>query len=110
MSYIILRGCCCSVIVLNVHAQIGDKIDVKESCNKRLEYVLDKVLKYHMNIFVKSFHCQSKQGRHFQTSNRNESLNKMSNDNGVRVVSFAGPKILMVRTTMLPQPNICKYT
>jgi hypothetical protein len=43
MSYIILRGRWCQVIVLNVHAPTEDKADdVKGSFYKELERVFDK--------------------------------------------------------------------
>jgi hypothetical protein len=35
MPYIMLRGCCCDIIVLNVHAPTEDKInDIKDSFYK----------------------------------------------------------------------------
>jgi len=40
----------------------------------------------------------------------NESLHQDSKDNGVRIVNFATSKILVVKTTILPHPNIHKYT
>jgi hypothetical protein len=46
MSCIILRGCLCLIIVLNVQASTEDKIDdVKGSFYKKLESVFDKFLK-----------------------------------------------------------------
>jgi hypothetical protein len=47
MSYIILRGRWCQVIVLNVHAPTEDKTDdVKDSFYEELERVFDKFPKY----------------------------------------------------------------
>jgi hypothetical protein len=38
MSYIILRGCCCHIIVLNVHDPTEDKTDdVKDSFYEELD-------------------------------------------------------------------------
>jgi hypothetical protein len=43
MSYVILRGRWCNIIVLNVHATTEDKIDdIKESFYEELEQVFDK--------------------------------------------------------------------
>jgi hypothetical protein len=43
MSFIILRGSWCHIIVLNVHAPKGDKTDdVKDSFYEELERVFDK--------------------------------------------------------------------
>jgi len=42
MSYIILRGPCCNIIVLNVHAPSEEKSnDSKDSLYKELEQVFD---------------------------------------------------------------------
>jgi hypothetical protein len=40
----------------------------------------------------------------------NESLHKISNDNGVRVVNFATSKNLIVKSTIFPHHNIYKFT
>jgi hypothetical protein len=42
MSYILLRGHWCNIIVLNVHAQTEDTIDIKDRFCEELEQVLDK--------------------------------------------------------------------
>jgi hypothetical protein len=47
MSYTILRGRWCHIIVLNVHAQANDKADdVKDNFYEELERVFDKFPKY----------------------------------------------------------------
>jgi hypothetical protein len=52
MSYIILRGRWCHIIVLNVHAPTEDKTDdVKDSFYKQLERVFNKFPKYYMKNF-----------------------------------------------------------
>jgi hypothetical protein len=51
MPYIILRGCWCDIIVLNVHAPTGDKTDdIKDRFYEELEYVFNKFLKYYMEM------------------------------------------------------------
>jgi hypothetical protein len=55
MSYIILRGRWCHIIVLNVHAPTEDKTDVKGSFYEDLEHVFDKFPKYYMNILLGDF-------------------------------------------------------
>jgi hypothetical protein len=53
MSYIILRGRWCHIIVLNVHAPTEDKTDdLKDSFYEELERVFDKFLKYHLKILL----------------------------------------------------------
>jgi hypothetical protein len=53
MSYIILRGGWCDIIISNVHAPTQDEIDdVKDRLYEELERVFDKFPKYHMKISV----------------------------------------------------------
>jgi hypothetical protein len=59
MSYIILRGHWCPIIVLNVHAPTEDKTDdVKDSIYEELERMFDKFLKYHMKILLGDFNAK----------------------------------------------------
>jgi exonuclease III len=61
MSYMIPRGRWCNIIVPNVHAPTEDKIDdIKDRFYEELEQVFDKFPKYHMKIFVRRFHGQSR--------------------------------------------------
>jgi hypothetical protein len=46
----------------------------------------------------------------FKTTIGNESLHQDSNDNGVKIVNFATSQNLVVKSTMLPHLNMCKYT
>jgi hypothetical protein len=53
MSYIILRGRWCDIIVTKVHAQTGDKInDIKDRFYEELEHVFDKFPKIEKPPFV----------------------------------------------------------
>jgi exonuclease III len=62
MSYIILRGLWCHILVLNVHAATEDNNDdVKGSFYEELERVFDKFPKYHMKILLGDFN--TKEGR-----------------------------------------------
>jgi hypothetical protein len=59
MSYIIIRGRWCHIIVLNVHAPTEDKTDdVKDSFYEELESVFDKFPKYHLKILLRHFNAQ----------------------------------------------------
>jgi ribosomal protein S17 len=46
----------------------------------------------------------------FKPTTGNESLQRDSNDNGVRIVNFAKSKNLVVKCTMFPHRKIHKYT
>jgi exonuclease III len=98
MSYIILRGCWCDIIVLNVHASTEDKIDdVKGSFYEELEHVFYKFLKCHMKILLGGFNAKVDREDVSKPKLEKKSLNEISNDNGVRVVNFATSKNLLVK-------------
>jgi hypothetical protein len=59
LSYIILKGRGCHIIVLNVHASTKDKTDdVKGSFYEELERLFDKFPKYHMKILLGDFNAK----------------------------------------------------
>jgi hypothetical protein len=106
MSYIILRGRWCHIIVLNVHVPTEDKTDdVKDSFYVELERVFDEFPKYHMKILLEDFREAI-----FKPIIGNESLHDISNDNGVRLVNLATSKNLRVKSTMFQHHNIHTYT
>jgi exonuclease III len=60
MSYIILRGCRCHII-LNAHAPTEDKrqkTKVKDNFYEELERVFDKFPKYHTKILLGDFNAK----------------------------------------------------
>jgi hypothetical protein len=59
MSYMIVRGRLCHIIVLNVHAPTEDNTDdVKDSFYEELERVFDNFPKYHMKILLGDFNAK----------------------------------------------------
>jgi hypothetical protein len=59
ISYTILRGGWCNVIILNVHALTEDKTDdTKDSFYEELERIFDKFPKYHMKTFLGDFNAK----------------------------------------------------
>jgi exonuclease III len=90
MSYIILRGRWCHIIVLNVQAPKDDKIDdVKDSFYEEFESVFHKFPNYHMKILLGDLNVKAVREDILKPSIGNESLHEISNYNGVRVVNFA---------------------
>jgi hypothetical protein len=70
MSYIILRGHWCDIIVLNVHAPTQDKIDdMEDSFYEVLEHVFGKFPKYHTKIWLGDFNTNIGREDSFQTKN-----------------------------------------
>jgi hypothetical protein len=58
MSYIVLRGHWCHIIVLNVNDPTEDKTDdVKDSFYEELERVFDKFPKYHIKMLLGDFNA-----------------------------------------------------
>jgi endonuclease/exonuclease/phosphatase family metal-dependent hydrolase len=100
-----------SIIVLNVHAPTEDKIDdVKDGFFEELERVFEKFPKYHMKILLGNSNAKVGREDVFKSTIGNESLHKISNDNGVRLVNFATFKNLRIKSMMCPHRNIHKYT
>jgi hypothetical protein len=58
MSYIILRGHWCNVIVLNGHVACEGKSDVKDKLYEELGRVLDKFPRHDMNISLDDFNAK----------------------------------------------------
>jgi hypothetical protein len=59
-----------------------------------------------MKIFLRDFSAKVGRDNIFKPTIRNESLHKISNENGVRVVYFATSKNLIVKEIkMFPHPN-----
>jgi exonuclease III len=84
MSYIMLRGRWCHIIVLNVHTPTEDKTDdVKDSFYEELECAFDKFLKYHTKILLGDFNVKVGKKDIFKPTIGNESLHEISTDNGV---------------------------
>jgi hypothetical protein len=111
MSYIILRGRWCHIIVLNVPAPTEDKADdVKYSFYEELESMFDKFPKYHTKILLGDFNAKLCKEDIFKPTIGNESLHETSNGNGVRLVNLATSKNLRVKSTMFSHHNIHKYT
>ena len=104
ISYIVLRGCWCNIIVLNVHAPSEEKSDSsKDSFYEELEQVLDHFPKYDMKILLGDFNAKVGRENIFKPTIGNESLHQDSNDNGVRIVNFAMSQNLVVKSMMFPQ-------
>jgi len=111
VSYIVLRGRWCNVIVLNVHAPSEEKSNgSKDSFCEELEQVFDNFLKYHMKILLGDFNVKVGRENIFKPTIGNESLHQDSNDNGIRIVNFTTSKNLVVKNAMFPHRNIHKYS
>jgi hypothetical protein len=94
-----------------VLAPTEDKCDdTKDSIYEELEGVFNQFPKYHMKILLEDFNAKVGREDIFKPTIGNGSLHETSNDSGVRVVNFATPKNLVVKSTMFPHRKIHKYT
>ena len=110
MSYIVLRGRLCNIIVLIVHAPSEEKSDSSnDSFYEELEQVFDHFPKFDMKILLADFNAEVERENIFKPTIGNESLHQDSNDNGVRIVNFATSKNL-VKSTMFPHRDIHRHT
>jgi exonuclease III len=84
--------------------------DVKDNFYEELDRVFDEFPKYHLKILLGDFNARVGKEDIFKPIIGNESLQEISNDNGVRLVNFATSKNLRVKNTMFPHHKIHKYT
>jgi hypothetical protein len=76
----------------------------------QLQRVFYKICKYHMKTLLGEFNANVGRKDISKLTIRNESLHKISNDNGVRIVKFASSENLRDKSMMFPHCNIHKYT
>ena len=70
MSYIVLKGRWCNIIVLNVHAPSEEKSDEsKDGFYEQLEQVFYHFPKYHTKILLGDFNAKVGEREYFQTDN-----------------------------------------
>jgi hypothetical protein len=85
MSYIILRGRWCIIIVVNEHAPCEDTSDdIKDSFYEELGRVFDQFPRYDMKILLGDFNAKVGREDIFKPTIGNESSHEISNDNGVK--------------------------
>jgi exonuclease III len=97
MLYIILRDCWCDVIILIVHTPTENKIDDKrDNFYNELDCVFDIVPEYYMKNLLGDFIAKKGLGDIFKPTIGSESVDRISNGNGVRIVNFATSKNLIV--------------
>jgi len=94
-----------------MHAPSEEKSDeAKDSFYGELEQAFYHFPKYDMKILLGGFYVKVGRENMFKQTIGNKSLHQHSNDNGVRIVTFATSKNLVVKNTMFPHRNIHKYT
>jgi len=92
MSYIFLRELWFYIIVLNVHAPSENKVTMQKSYEELQQVFLYHFPKYNMKNLLGDFN--EKLGREdiFKSTIGNGMIHQDSNDNGIRIASFATSK------------------
>ena len=99
------------ISVINGDAPTEGKDDfIKNSFYQELEQTFYQFPRYHMEILLGDFHAKVGQEDIFNPTIGKESLYKISNDSGVRLVNFATSKNLIVKSTTFPHRDIHKQT
>jgi hypothetical protein len=68
---------------------------MKDMFYEELEHVFDKFNKCHIKILLGDFNAELGREDIFKPTIGNERLHEICDDNGVRVVNFSHPKILL---------------
>ena len=77
MLYIVLRGCWCKIIVLNVRTSSEEKIcDSKDGFDEELEHVFNRVPKYQMKITLRDFNAKVGRKNIFKPTIGNEGVHQ----------------------------------
>jgi hypothetical protein len=82
--------------------------DVKDSFYEELEQEFDLFSRYHMKMLLGDFNAKVEREDIFKPVIGNESLHETSN-NGIRVVTLATSKNLIVKSTIFPHCGIHKH-
>jgi len=83
---------------------------IQKSFYEELEQVVDHITKYHMKILLRDLKVNFGREDIFKSTIGNESLHQDGNENSVRIVNFATPKNLVVKSMTFLHLNIHKYT
>jgi hypothetical protein len=90
--------------------QTGERTDdVKDSFYEEMERVFDKIAKCNINIMLGDLNAQVGREDIFKPTIANKRLHEISNDNGIRIVSFTTSKT-SVKNAMFPHHSIHKCT
>jgi hypothetical protein len=84
--------------------------DSKDIFCMELEQDFDRFPKYHTKILLGDFNAKVGRKNIFKPTIGNESLCHSSNDNGVRIVTFATSNNLVLKSMMFLHQNIHKCT
>jgi len=102
-----MRGCWCNIIAVNEAAPNEEKSDnSNDSFYEELEQIS---IIFNMKILLGDFNAKMGRENILKLTIGNESLHQDSNDDGVRIVTFATSKNVVVKSTIFLHLDIHKY-
>ena len=97
------------LFLMCVH-QVRRKVMIQKTVFMRNQRRFSNIFrKYHMKILLGDSYAKLGTEGIFKPTIGNDSLQKVSIDNGVRIINFAKSKNLVVKSTMFPHRNIHQY-
>ncbi|CAG4964057.1 unnamed protein product [Colias eurytheme] len=106
-----VRGKFFNISIVNAYAPTEDADeDIKDKFYDHLETVYEQLPGYDAKIVVGDFNAKIGREDIFIPTIGKHSKHNTSNDNGVRLISFASSKGMVVKSTMFPHKEIYKGT
>ncbi|CAG4947208.1 unnamed protein product [Colias eurytheme] len=106
-----VRGKFFNISIVNVYAPTEDADeDTKDKFYDHLESVYEQLPGYDAKIVVGDFNAKIGREDIFMPTIGKHSKHNTTNDNGVRLISFASSKGMVVKSTMFPHKEIYKGT
>jgi hypothetical protein len=72
--------------------------------------LFDRIMKYHTKLVLGDFNAKVGREQKIRPTIGKESLHKISNNNGERLINFTSSKNLIVKSTYFEHKDIHKYT
>jgi hypothetical protein len=111
LCYIIIEGKTSNIAIINCYAptETADN-DYKDSFYDNLERVYDMIPRSYIRILVGNQNAQVRREHAFRHTIGKESMHSESNNNRLRLISFASTKGLVISSTQFQRKEIYKQT
>lgn len=111
ISTIRLKGRIKNISVVTFYAPTEEKEDdIKDTFYSKLEDTINNIPRYDMKIILGDANAKVGKESIWRSITGKESLHDVSNDNGIRLLSFANSHNLFVASTSFPRKDIHKQT
>ncbi|XP_045502209.1 craniofacial development protein 2-like [Colias croceus] len=111
ISVLRIRGQFANISLVNVYAPTELAVDeTKDQFYEQLELIYDQLPSYDIKIVLGDFNAKIGREDIYVPTIGTHSKHTHSNDNGLRLISFASAKAMVVKSTMFPHKDIYKGT